>query len=899
MQNSFWKIVGVLGVVAVGGMAVVQVQRGIDEKNAANQGEQPLPNPAGIAENLDSQDLEAVFGSSGSAFSFDEPNVSGSAGSSQNPAGAADFGASAQPAQPPLQRENLLQGENPFASLDAAARQGGQPAVTAANYSNASNVVTQAGYSPNGQTSQPPFGSASDTSPFGESNSSPDQPALNGGSPDVSQQPMRIQGEERPLANERGNNAVFFSGSGQDAVEPSPQDESNLPPLPDFGSDSSDSPTPNPFDGSSSSVPFVDEESNLESGTPFGVDEPIDLNPTPFSGEEDSVPVRGAEPADNSGTDSGPIATEPFADDISTPGESRPLMPVPDNMENAPELRSTPPIDFNDRPAPSGGSSEIDTRGSVRLPPLGSDDAGSNPDPFGEDTLQPSRLAPQPEPASTDDLRGFSRSDEFNTPLATDDDLIAIPVPDEETSDVAAAQMSEGTMRPFIRIEKSAPRTASVGIPLTYTISLKNEGESPAHEVIVEDRIPKSLEVQGSYPVAHRKDDTLTWRFVTLQPGEEKTITVEAVPGGEGTLNSVATVQFRSEVTAQTTITAPRLELSLKGPDVIKAGETVEFVYTARNVGSGEAVNVFLRSVLPEGVKHPEGNDLEYEVGSLAPGESRTVTLAVAAAEPGEYENTAVLTAAGGAGAKAELPLQVIGAQLTVQRHGPKRRYVGKPAMYENIVTNGTPFDANDATVVEVIPDGMEFVKAESGGQYNDLERTVAWQLGHIAPRGSTKLVVHLKPVESGNHQSVVHVIERAGFRSQVEATTQIAELHNVGMNITPLEGPVPIGEKFRFAITVENRGTADATNVSLTVKLPSAVKVVLAGNQDLRARIIEGGVQFDSVPLIQSGEQQEFDLTLLAVKQVENDFVTAQVGCEQIQRPLEMTESLTVYEDE
>ena len=91
-----------------------------------------------------------------------------------------------------------------------------------------------------------------------------------------------------------------------------------------------------------------------------------------------------------------------------------------------------------------------------------------------------------------------------------------IPVREEETRPASSVPLPEGTMRPGIRVEKSAPRSASVGIPLTYTITLQNDGESTAHEVVVEDRIPESLEIVGSYPVAHRKGNILSWRFVTL-----------------------------------------------------------------------------------------------------------------------------------------------------------------------------------------------------------------------------------------------------------------------------------------------------------------------------------------------------------------------------------------------
>ena len=130
------------------------------------------------------------------------------------------------------------------------------------------------------------------------------------------------------------------------------------------------------------------------------------------------------------------------------------------------------------------------------------------------------------------------------------------------------------------------------------------------------------------------------------------------------------------------------------------------------NAGTAPAEKVLLRDLLPEGFKHPDGNDLEYEVGTLAPGKSQAVTLRAAAVKPGSFTNTAVITAAGGLKTEAAATVQVASRTLSVSRKGPKRRYVGRPATFANVVKNGSDRPVRGVKVVEQIPSGMEFVSA-------------------------------------------------------------------------------------------------------------------------------------------------------------------------------------------
>ena len=463
-----------------------------------------------------------------------------------------------------------------------------------------------------------------------------------------------------------------------------------------------------------------------------------------------------------------------------------------------------------------------------------------------------------------------------------------------------------GTMRPNLVLQKTAPKNATVGTPLEYKIYVKNEGDATAYDVVVDDEVTSAAKVEAAHPqsdydTAARK---LVWRFAEIRPGGREEITVQVTPTGEGVLDGVASVKFKSRVQATTVVTAPKLRLQMEGPNEVRLGEEVAYRYIITNEGSGEARNVFVRTLLPAGggLKHAQGRDLEYEISAMKPGEQREIVLAVVAGEPGEHKAEAEVSAAGGTADQAAWRTKVVGSQLQIVRRGPKRRFVNRSATYENIITNETNFEALDAKVVEKIPQGMRFMGATMGGKYDKATHTVTWLINRLGPGLQEQLQLELMPTQAGNMESVVTIMENVGIqREGYVSTTVVEDLHNVSATISQLDGPVPMGEPFGFTINIDNRGTADATDVSLRIELPEEIRVIGAGSQELRARkLLDGNtVQYDVIHRIEPNRKQSFELKLQGQKPIRNGLVKALVQYKQMSDPLIVSESVTIYREE
>jgi len=618
--------------------------------------------------------------------------------------------------------------------------------------------------------------------------------------------------------------------------------------------------------------------------------------------------TREPAPAEDS-TDETPFFSvdEPVPTPPASPGDTRPssnsdLLPPfePDLNIGTPEPtpRSTPEPTPRSTPEPTPRSTPEPT---PRNPPV-----NVFPDPDFPDSGFPERT-PMPDLGEKSPFGGRDEGDELSKPfdLPTIDNRRERTPADRTGSEgsprTADRPMSE-VMRPQLSIQKRAPDTATVGVTHEYTIVVSNDGETPAYDLIIDDELGDGARLVNSKPTADYDpiSGKLSWAIQELTPHSKQDIVVKITPTGEGTLDGVATVRFKAQVKSATVITAPRLTLELTGPKEVKVGEEVQLRYVIRNNGSGAASKVILRSVLPPGLKHSEGGDLEYEIEVLAAGDREEIDLTVVAAEPGRFRTVSEVTASGVSAGKATTDIDIIGSQLTIQRLGPDRRFVGRTAKFQNIIANETNFEASNAIVTEQVPEGMRFVSADNGGEYNPQTRRIRWDVPRLTPGKQAVLEVELEAEAAGQHQTVVEVVENAGFRSQAQENTivTVEDFENMTADISRQDAPVAIGETFGFTITIENRGTAVAKGVEMTIEVPPEVDVKAAGSRNVPARREGNTVRYAIVEEIPPREKMTFELKLQGQKPAQNAVVRASLKYEQMQEPLIVSESITIFDD-
>ncbi|MCS6849852.1 MAG: DUF11 domain-containing protein, partial [Gemmataceae bacterium] len=222
----------------------------------------------------------------------------------------------------------------------------------------------------------------------------------------------------------------------------------------------------------------------------------------------------------------------------------------------------------------------------------------------------------------------------------TTDDSPPRPLP-TEVGRVAAT--------PAVQIDKTGPHVINVGETLVYEIAVRNVGTVAVGEVRVVDEVPAGARFLGAEPPPEGgAGPRLSWSLGTLAPGVEQRIKVRLQAVQPIELRATATVTFSASAAVATRITEPRLRLVKTGPESVQVGEPAVFQLTITNTGTGPAHHVILRDHLPPGLRHPQGELVETDVGTLHPGEARTITLTTTAVHAGRFVNQATVTAEGG-----------------------------------------------------------------------------------------------------------------------------------------------------------------------------------------------------------------------------------------------------------
>ena len=136
-----------------------------------------------------------------------------------------------------------------------------------------------------------------------------------------------------------------------------------------------------------------------------------------------------------------------------------------------------------------------------------------------------------------------------------------------------------------------------------------------------------------------------------------------------------------------------------------------------------------LRDLLPSGLSHPQGPELENEIGVLAPGESRKVKLTLTPTQPGKIVHAVALTADGVDRIENKTTLDIEDVRLVLESVGPKVRYLQRPCTVELKIHNQGSAPARQVQLTAAMPKGLSFAHASDDGKHDPVQQSVQWAI--------------------------------------------------------------------------------------------------------------------------------------------------------------------------
>lgn len=652
-----------------------------------------------------------------------------------------------------------------------------------------------------------------------------------------------------------------LTGYGQDAGGAQPPANPYLPSSSDPAGGSSGS----PYSSSPAAVPENPYRASTSDGAPaYG-----SLNDSPYAGASDQTADAAQQPASAAPAESAdPVAA--YADRYGSAGTQS--YGASSRNANAIEPPAMQP------PADPTAATETTDAATLAAP-----------------TTTPATSVPSSSPNPYTSNPYLSSPRELPTPSANP--LPAAPGAGQLAAATPGERQLEGPQQPAIALEKFSPAEIQVGKPATFEMLVRNTGAIPAQNVVVSDHVPAGTQLVDAKPQPRQAaDGSLVWTLGTLQPGEEVAISLEVMPQTEGEIGSTAHVTFAATATSRSICTRPQLAIEHTAPPKVLIGESITVGITVSNSGTGAATGVIIEEDVPEGLAHVAGPQLEYEVGTLRPGESKRLELSLKADKAGLIQNTIHVRGDANLAAQHSVQVEVIAPQLSVDVDGPKRRFLERQATYTLSVANPGTAPARDVELVAFLPRGMKFVDTDSQGQYDPAQHAVFWSLEELPPSKAGAVKLTTLPIEPGEQRLRIESRASLGLTAENEQVVQVEQSAELVHSINDLEEVIEVGSETTYEVRVTNAGTKAATNIRVAAVLPPEMQA-LGGEGPTRAEGDAQKVVFEPLARLNPQEEVVFKIQVKGLKPGDH-LVRVQLASDEWPTPVTREESTRVYED-
>ncbi len=530
-------------------------------------------------------------------------------------------------------------------------------------------------------------------------------------------------------------------------------------------------------------------------------------------------------------TEDMPHEDMPRNDMRSGPSMSFDAAPMPTTLSAAPPAKLQSGFSIPDDPSVDMPQSDVaydddDAQGGWTMPPSndpGSNDSGSNDS--GSDF--PTSDLPGYDPAETRSERSLSMTFPSEAPdgQPATPATFASPQDAPEQANVPAKMPANMPAMSFnqvpdveyfddVAVPQSMPSPQDMNMPTAgvgsaSTLGIDGRGQPPAPPAQTFSA-PQAF----TSPPTKLSDAVPPPRMASLP-------SAGYAPGLQA--ETFAAPQSASQIDPSTVIDAPgdrRLEgaqspsvvIQKRAPSEVTVGKPATFVIHVQNVGAAEALDVTVQDRVPAGMRLvdaspapvQQGSLLMWQLGALPAGDERTVTMQLVPETEGELGSVARVTF------EAAASVRTISTrpELKIVQRAPEKVLIGQQLEIELEVSNPGTGEATNVSLQADVPEGLEHPKGR------ELDNAI----GSLMPGEVRTQVLRLRAVSPGMIQNQIRLVSADGLTAD----------HTINVEVIAPELAVELSGPSRrflerqatYQLNVANVGTADATNVEISVQL-------------------------------------------------------------------------------
>ena len=391
-----------------------------------------------------------------------------------------------------------------------------------------------------------------------------------------------------------------------------------------------------------------------------------------------------------------------------------------------------------------------------------------------------------------------------------------------------------------LEIHKTVDKeSVKIGDTLTYTISVKNNGDKVA-KAIIYDNVPEGTVLLNKDNNEDENTKKLTWR-VTVEPGETENVEFTVrVKAEKGTIKNSAIVNGKTTEETETGI------INITGKKEVntseaKVGDTLTYTIKLTNNGNADGT-VTVTDEIPAGTTLVEKSITNNGVES-----NGTITWTDVEVKAGDTvevsfkvtinsdTKTSVTNKAVIDGNKPTEEVETKVANITGAKSVDKSTAkVGDTLTYTIELTNSGNGDGK-VTVTDEIPTGTTLVadSITANGSYNEENKTITWTDVKVEA-GKTAEVSFKATINSDTKTSVTNKAVIDGNKPTEEVETKVANITTVKISTGKHADGTPVTDEnllheldeITYTLTATNSGNADG-EVILTDVIPEGTTLV------------------------------------------------------------------------